>query len=280
MMTPLHGLSEIIHDYDRFLLDQFGVLHDGRVPYDGTVEALRLLRGSSKPVAIISNSGRRAEPNIARMDRMGIARDLYDEMITSGEVAWHILAAELPRDDPARKTRCFMITSGQGHSPIEGLNVEAVTSAGDADIVLLAGSEGDMYTEEHYRALLAPAAANGAACICTNPDKIALGPNGRFFGPGRIANIYQELGGAVRWIGKPFAEIYHQAAASLPGTASARTICVGDSIEHDIAGARAAGFDSVLVTGGILAGKTTAELTEIARSHDAMPNFLIPSFQP
>jgi ribonucleotide monophosphatase NagD (HAD superfamily) len=105
------------------------------------------------------------------------------------------------------------------------------------------------------------------------------GGNGQYFGPGRIAEIYEELGGQVRWIGKPFPAIYEHAIAQFPTATRDRTVCVGDSIEHDIAGGRAAGLQTILNTDGILKGKSVSELEELIVQHDARPDFILAGFK-
>ena len=78
--------------------------------------------------------------------------------------------------------------------------------------MIIAGSQADKVSLDDYRQLLAPAARRGAPCVCINPDKLMLTAAGNAPGAGRIAEIYQELGGDVTWIGKPFPEIYRAAA--------------------------------------------------------------------
>ena len=68
-------------------LDQYGVLHNGRKPYPGAVEALALLRSRGTRTVIISNSGKPGEANAKRMAGLGFARALYDHFLTSGDVA-------------------------------------------------------------------------------------------------------------------------------------------------------------------------------------------------
>ena len=126
--------------------------------------------------------------------------------------------------------------------------------AAQADVILLTASEGDRFDLDHYRRLLAAAAKSGIPCICTNPDKIMLTGAGPKFGAGRIAELYEEMGGKVTWIGKPFPAIYEAALKAVGNPPRTRVLCVGDSPEHDIAGAKGAGLASALVRTGIHAG--------------------------
>ena len=94
--------------------------------------------------------------------------------------------------------------------------------ASEADLVIIAGSQADKVSLDDYRTMLAPAARRGAPCLCTNPDKLMLTASGNAPGAGRIAEIYEELGGAVTWVGKPFPEIYRAAAELAASSEPAR----------------------------------------------------------
>ena len=274
-------LAELIDAFDIFFLDQFGTLHDGHQPYDGAVAALRHIRAGSKRIVLLSNSGKRASANAARLQALGIPPDCYDRLITSGEVAWQMLSAgrlDLPqgRGGPLR---CLLLERNGDGSSIEGLGFEAVDGGADADLVMIAGSEGDRLSLADYRQRLAPAADRKAPALCTNPDTVMLTASGPAFGSGRIAEMYAELGGAVTWIGKPYPDIYSAALEAIGATPADRILCIGDSVEHDIAGARAAGLASALVVGtGILAGLSPAEREAAYARHQATPDFLLPSF--
>lgn len=67
----VQGLSEIAGEFDGVLLDQFGVLHDGRTPYSRAIEAVRQLHAAGKQIVIVSNSSRRSGGTIAKLEKMG-----------------------------------------------------------------------------------------------------------------------------------------------------------------------------------------------------------------
>lgn len=249
----LDGVAALAERYDVFLLDQFGVLHDGQQPYPGAVEALSALNRAGKTVALISNSGKRAEPNERRLLKLGFEAGSWDHFVSSGEVAWRIFT-DMAREGTLRAgTRCLLISRDGDRSAIEGLPLVLTERGDDAELVLIAASEGDRYDLDHYRRLLGPAAARQVPCFCTNPDRIMLTAVGQRFGSGEIADLYERLGGSVTRIGKPYPAIY-EAALALAGNPDRHdVVCVGDSVEHDIAGGQAAGVATALVVSGILA---------------------------
>ena len=84
----ISGLSALVEHFDLFMIDQFGVLHDGTAPYDGTIDCLEKLKANGKGVILLSNSGKRAVDNISRLANLGFSRELFDDVVTSGGVAW------------------------------------------------------------------------------------------------------------------------------------------------------------------------------------------------
>ena len=95
--------------YDTILLDQFGVVHDGKVPYDGAPELVRRLQRAGKRVVVLSNSSKRRRDTIERLEAMGCGagtlRDRADtpdgrpaiSAVTSGDLVHDALAAQARR---------------------------------------------------------------------------------------------------------------------------------------------------------------------------------------
>lgn len=274
-IADLRGLAS---RFDVFFVDQFGVLHDGSAPYPGAVEALSSLKAAGKTVVLISNSGKRAAQNEDRLRGLGFHAGSWDLFLSSGEVAWRIFAGRLGGLRLAAGTPCLLLSRGNDRSAIEGLDLELTQDGTAAEIVLLSGSEGDTRPLDFYRALLEPAARAGVPCICTNPDKIMLTESGLCFGAGVIADMYEEMGGKVERIGKPYAVIYEAALADLGQPPKARIVGIGDSIEHDIAGAKGVGISAALVRSGILADLDEAGLQEAFVRYGAAPDFVLPQF--
>lgn len=269
------GLRELVGRFDTFIVDQFGVLHNGSAPYEGAVEALELLRDAGKQILLLSNSGKRSKPNEDRLVRLGFSRGSWQHFLSSGEVAWGILRRSL---NAQHSLRCLLIARDNDRSAVEGLPLTITDSGQDADVVLISGSEGDRFELGHYEQLLKPAAARGTRCICTNPDQIMLTSVGPRFGAGCIAAAYEKLGGKVTWIGKPFPEIYEAALTLLGNPNPDRVVCVGDSIEHDIAGGQSSGLSTALVGTGVFAASEVAEVGSLQR-RDVVPDFFLSSFQ-
>ena len=250
-MNRYFNIDPLIPRYDAFLIDQFGTLHDGLMAYPGAVAALMRIRAAGRKVVLLSNSGRPLEPNANRLASLGIGPDTYDLLLTSGEVAARMIDSDLV---PSARgvSRCLLLERPGEGSILHRLNFQLATAEA-AQLVVIAGSEGDRLSLDWYAELLAPLARRGVPALCLNPDRTMLTAHGPTFGAGRIAETYAALGGEVTWIGKPYLQIYSLALDMLGKTSTERIAGVGDSVEHDIAGARAAGCDAWLVRAGIIA---------------------------
>ena len=270
----LAGLREIAADYDGFILDLWGVLHDGSAPFPGVLDALARLKQAGKRLAVLSNAPRRAALVASRMAEIGIPPELYDHVYSSGEEAWQCLKR---RDDPfyaALGWRCYHLGPARDDNMLEGIDLDRVTEIAEAEFILNTGpSWGWEETVADYETLLQAAQARDVPMVCANPDLVVIHEGRAAICAGALAQRYAALGGRVRWHGKPFPSVY-ETCFSLLGIAERRRIlAVGDSLRTDIAGAAAAGIDSVLVTGGIHSdelGAARGELPDRARLSTAM----------
>lgn len=277
MTERLAGLAELAARFDALLVDQFGVLMDGSGAYDGAPAALTRLAELGRRIVVLSNSGKRAAPNAARLAALGFDPGSIVAVLSSGEVAHRLLRARLGRDVPARPRTLLLARDGDT-SPVDGLDLPLTDDGAQADLVLLAGSRGEEIALDAYERLLAPAAARGIPCLCTNPDMTMLTARGPAFGAGRIAELYAELGGPVQRIGKPYGAIYDAALAALDDPDPARVVCVGDSPDHDVRGGRDAGLATALVRTGLHAGLADDALAALCRRRGAIPDFILPRF--
>lgn len=275
-IAPRTTLAALCARFDAFFVDQFGVLRDDDGAYSGANTALLHLKSLGKSVIILSNSGRSGEYNASRLVKLGFDPAGFDRFLTSGDVAYEILSQEVTRSGGG--TRCLTISSGDDRNLADRLGFESVDDAALADVVIISGSESETISLADYRNRLEPAASRGVPCYCTNPDRHKLTSGGTTApGAGAIASVYEELGGPVRWFGKPYQAIY-QHARSLVSTGAERIVCIGDSIEHDIAGAAKASLTSCLVRTGILAGVPETGLGAICDQHEAYPDYLMDRF--
>jgi HAD superfamily hydrolase (TIGR01459 family) len=283
----LQGIDPLLDRYDGWLVDQYGVLHDGVRVRPGALLALELLAQRGRRVVLLSNSGKRARDNEVRLTRLGVPRALYAHCVTSGEVAWELLREGSAAEVAGLGNACVLLARDGDLAAVEGLALRVAAQAAAADFVLLAGLDPDDGARATARLVLDQALARGLPLLCTNPDRKSLEGDRQIDGPGAFAERYAAAGGAVRFVGKPWPAIYRRALALL-GSPRDRTLAVGDSLHHDVLGASRCGLATALVLDGVhreaFAGAgpraLAAALEQLAAGTEARPDWLLPTFRP
>lgn len=251
-MKILDGVAPLADRYDGFILDIWGVLHDGKKPYAGVAEALGTLKARGKRIALLSNAPRRSHVVDAMLTGMGLDRALWDATITSGEIAWRAM------EDPARfGRRAFFIgMPDRDLSVIEQRDITLVDDPAEADFILNTGPEPVRGRDsvEPYRAALAACAARGLPMLCANPDRFVMVGEAHVVCAGALADLYLKLGGPrATEIGKPDPAVYAPVLEALGIADRTRVVAIGDSPHTDLAGAQAAGLDAVWALTGLAA---------------------------
>ena len=252
MTVPyLPGISQLALRYDGFILDLWGVVHDGIAPVPGAIDCMYGLISAGKRIVLLSNAPRRADDVIRRISQIGVPRDSFHHVMSSGEEAWQCLHR---RDDPfyrALGRRCLHICSDRDLEIREGLDFDFVDRADEADFILNTGPAGWDDQIEDYAAVLQRSLMRDLPMICANPDLVVMHGAKLALCAGALAEWYEDKGGKVRWHGKPYRSVYDSCLALLGVADRSRILAVGDSLRTDIAGADAAGLDSLFVVGGI-----------------------------
>lgn len=254
-MDILDGIAAIADRYDGYVLDLWGVVHDGRRPYPGVPEALAALKARGKRIVFLTNAPRRAWMVASMLDRMGLERGLYDGIISSGEVSWRHLKA---RRDPffaGLGARCVHIGPERDLSVVEEGVAEIVAEPRDATFLLNTGPDDRLgpQSADPYRPVLEACAAAHLPMVCVNPDRAVMVAGKKVICAGALADIYLALGGAVREVGKPDPEVYEPVLDLLGNPPRHRVLAIGDSPHTDLAGAQAAGLDALWALTGLAA---------------------------
>ena len=279
------GMAPLADLYDGFIVDQWGVLHDGSTAYAGVAECLEELVRRDKRVVVLSNSGKRADHNARNMARLGLPPRLYTAIVTSGEATWIELKGRAHPFTAGLGRRSLVIARDDDLSVADGLDLDIVDDVADADFILLSGVDGRAL--DGWKPLLIAARQRSLPMICGNPDVLGLDARGTFPGAGSVARLYREMGGAVRFIGKPHPEIYEYCWQALGPMARERVVAVGDSIGHDVSGGAAAGAATALVAGGVHADafadlddgdSITRRAAALGAEEGAMPDWVLPAF--
>jgi len=282
-MNHLDSISPLAGQYEGFILDLWGVIHDGVRPYPGARDCLVALRAAHKRIVLLSNAPRRAAPVRVQLQQMGIGEELYDGVMTSGEAS-HILLRDRPDTrSQALGRRVYHLGPKRDENVLIGLDVELVDSPESASFVLNTGPDDHANPTDPaaFDPVLQACATVNLPMICANPDLEVIRGGVRVICAGTLAARYAEMGGGpVLNVGKPDPLIYWPVLEML-GVPRARVLAVGDALRTDIAGAKAVGVDACWVLGGLhgehLAGDRSAIEAEAAVAGLA-PVAAVPSF--
>lgn len=250
--TVLQGISELASKYDAAILDLWGVLHDGEKPTPGALRCLAQMRSAGWHLVVLSNAPRTLDSVRKQVAGFGIPPDTYDAVVTSGDLARTALAE---RSDPwhARLGRRFYhLGPERDWGLLAGLDYEQAQTPERAHFILNTGLfDDETETAADYAGLLDLAKRKHLPMLCANPDRWVYRGNKRLPCAGAIGEAYHAIGGDCAYHGKPFPAAYKACFAQTRGVEPRRVLAVGDSITTDIAGANAAGIDSVLVLAGL-----------------------------
>lgn len=285
MTRIIRSLSQIAADYEVLFCDLWGCLHNGRQPYAAAVAALQAFRRDGGRVVLMTNAPRPGRHVIAQLDRMGVPRDAWDIVVSSGDAAqeamlsgavgrrvWHI---GTDKDDgffddiPAEFA---------GFPPI--LRVPLAEAEG---IVATGPFDERTETPQDYHDRLIQARDRGLVLLCANPDVVVDMGETRIYCAGALAEYYEGLGGRALYFGKPHPPIYDRARRLMDLGPQARILAVGDGIFTDVKGGLDQGIDVLFVTGGLAASALgpdvenpdNAMLLEWLGGHELTPHYSI-----
>jgi HAD superfamily hydrolase (TIGR01459 family) len=251
-MRFLTGFAQIASEYDGFVLDLWGVIHDGVNAFPHAVDTLSHLRDAGKKTLLLSNVPRPNDAVRTMMRRMGIEDALYTDILTSGEAVRRAL--QFPPDAwwAALGNRVYHLGPERDRPVLEGLPLTSVATPAEADFVLNTGPDDHRNPSDmdEFEPTLLDCAKYRLPMICGNPDLEVIRGGVRVLCAGSLAVRYQELGGDVRSLGKPDPAIYQPVLAQL-AMPKDRVLAVGDSLRTDIAGATAVGLATCWVLDGL-----------------------------
>ncbi|MBK5962493.1 HAD family hydrolase [Rhodoplanes elegans] len=265
MSIPFPTLTDhfapLAHRYDVLFCDVWGVVHNGIAPFPETIDALQRFRAGGGHVVLLTNAPRDGDVVVDFLDGLKVPRDTYDAVVTSGDVARAEIEAR--RDQPV-----LHIGPERDFSMFDGLELR-FTTVEEAQYAVCSGLfDDETETPEDYRALATAMKARDLFMVCANPDRVVERGDRLVYCAGAVADLYESLGGAVMFTGKPYRPIYERALACaerLRGAAvpHGRILAVGDSVRTDLKGAVAFGVDCLFVTAGIhaeeLGGRETVD---------------------
>lgn len=243
------GLADVAPLYRALLCDVWGVVHDGAHAYQDATDALLRYRDSGGRVILITNAPRPKSAVVAMLDSLGVQRESYDDVITSGDTARALLAARpgvrIYHVGPERDLPIYM-----------GLKVE-FANEDTCELISCTGLfDDENETPDDYLNSFHKWHARGVPMLCVNPDIVVERGDRLVWCAGALAQRYREQGGETIIVGKPYAPVYEAALASLGDIAGhgfdhTQVLALGDGVDTDIRGAIGQGIDAIFITDGI-----------------------------
>ncbi len=275
-MQFIENISQIADSYDGFLCDLWGVIHDGDKTYPGVINCLQQISAAGKKLVFISNAPRLAAAVNSRMQQMGINNNLYNQTITSGEAAVKYL-----QQHPSYNT-IYYLGLAKDKPILQHIPQQPTTKLQTAKLLLIGNYEylGQDFSE--VAPILEQAHILQLPALCINPDIEVVKQDGkRISCAGYIASKYEEMGGAVQYIGKPYNLIYEYAMAVMSDIDISKLLVIGDNLHTDIKGGKQAHISTLLITGGILRNQfaTHQQIINYCTSQNITPDYIVPSFR-
>ena len=282
------GISDISDSYNGFLIDQWGTLHDGKAVFPEVIETLTHLKSRGKQIILISNSAKTPAEDLKRVKDMGLTRDLFDHIVTSASVMRNSLEDRNGVFEGVGD-KCFLMNRHGYMSGVDEINnVTLVNDIEEADFILLTGSDAPEKTlDNYYDALLKKASRKQIKMICANPEKTITIDGEHFMGSGDIARRYDEVGGVVIYIGKPYPSIFKHAMDLFKDLYQSQVCMIGDSLANDMLGAKNLDMDCALIASGMHKGSfkkvlSRADIHKVLKllgtNYGVEPTYFIPKF--
>ena len=271
-MKELDHLSEIFNYYDTFVIDLWGVVHDGINLNKKAIETIDKLEKNSKKIVFLSNAPRPSTKVIDFLLKMKMDKKYLANVITSGEAAMYAI-----NQKKFGKT-FFHLGPSRDSSVFERVK-DNLTTIDNCDFILCTGlfdeddpdldkpqlHENDL---DYYKTFLIKHISK--KLVCTNPDLIVHRGNKEEYCAGYIAKIFEELGGKVIYYGKPHKEIYKMCFDP-----SEKVLAIGDNLKTDIRGANNLNKDCLFISNGVHRNefKNNSDLEKLINRHKVKINY-------
>ena len=260
-MKKLNHLSEIFTFYDAYIVDLWGVIHNGIRLNSGAIEVLDNLSKNNKKITLLSNAPRPNKVTINFLRGLKMNEKYLDYVLTSGEAALKSL-----RNNKFGK-KFFHLGTERDESLFYGLEKNK-TDLEKSDFILCSGLFDEHDDLKYYENLLKKYTSK--KLICTNPDLIVHRGSEEYLCAGSIAEVFKNLGGEVIYFGKPHKEVYLSCLKS-----DQKTLVIGDNLKTDIKGANNMNLDSIFITSGVHKSKTIDEnlMDKLLAEHNVTANY-------
>ena len=256
------GVKEIVNNFDLFYIDIWGVLHNGIKLNEDAVKVLFELDKLGKNYVLLTNAPRPNSDVIKFLEKLGLDREKSSKVYTSGQSSLNYLGNE--KNDikffhlgPERDFNLFRKFKSLKQNKVE-----------DADYIICTGLFDGYENLNYYKKFLSPFIKK--EMVCTNPDLIVDRGDVREYCAGSVAKIFEELGGKVKYFGKPYPLVYEKSI----NHNSKSVLCIGDNLNTDIKGANLQKFNSLFILNGVHKKENQNELNKLFEKYQVDVNYI------
>ena len=261
-MRELNQLSDIYDNYDTFVIDLWGVVHNGMELNQRAIKAIDQLNNNSKKIVFLSNAPRPSSKVIDFLLKMNMDRKYLSNVMTSGEAAMHAI-------NKNQFGKSFFHLGPPRDTSIFEKIKDSKTYLKSCDFILCTGlfdeQEDDL---EYYKNFLKKYVSK--KLVCTNPDLTVHRGNVEELCAGSVAKVFEELGGEVVYFGKPHKEVYKMCF-----NLGEKVLAIGDNLRTDIKGANNLNIDCLFISDGVHRDEynDTSELNALLKKYNVKANF-------
>jgi HAD superfamily hydrolase (TIGR01459 family) len=264
-LKKLEHLSEIYSSYETFVIDLWGVIHNGIILNTKAIEVIENLSKNSKKIVFLSNAPRPSEQVKEFLKKLKMEERLLKHVVTSGEAAMKAI-------NENRFGKFFYHLGPSRDDSIFYKVKNNKTDLKSSDFILCTGLFNDQEEDlNYYKDLLKNSISK--KLICTNPDLIVHRGEKKEYCAGSIAKIFETLGGRAIYFGKPYKEIYKMCFND-----KEKVLAIGDNLRTDIKGANNLNIDSIFISNGVHRDefKNNIELDNLFNKYKVTANYYQP----
>ena len=258
------GLKSIGENYDIFYIDLWGVIHNGINLHKNAIKALEKLTKSKKSYVLLTNAPRPNKTVKSFLEKMGMNKEIRENVYSSGEAALSYLKENLSND------KFFHIGPPRDFDLFLDFKKNKTMDIKESSYLLCTGLfEGQGEDLDYYKELFKDHI--NKKMICTNPDLIVDRGDKRELCAGSVALVFEKMVGEVVYFGKPFPEVYNQSI----NNKEKRILSIGDNLNTDIKGANLLNFDSLLISNGVHKDEIKKEgIDVVSKKYEVIVNYI------
>ena len=261
----ISGLSKIYSKFDIFLVDLWGVIHNGIECYSDALNVLKNLK-KTKKIILISNAPRPSSSVQKFLNQINFNKSFYDFLITSGDLTRYYLK------NFTKKENFYHLGPDRDNSLFSNLMLKKTTLK-NARFVICTGVNNNNDNLNKYFSILKKIKKRNLKIICANPDLIVHRGDRAEYCAGSIAKLYEKMGGLVEYFGKPYKNIYEYIFRILKKNSKkkiykSKVLVIGDNLNTDISGANNFNVKNLFIAGGI-------HKPEWSKKNISLANFVI-----